>query len=135
MGAYTGAGGHCGFNETKNFLSSHCFWLIPSEDIRFFVQSCIHCVSTRGEETVPRPFGPAMHGTQRNDLIQSDCVEFGASRSGEQYVILVGDDHSAYCWLYLFESTSAAVVPNAMVDWNASFGTLTGLMSDGPTQF
>lgn len=49
-------------------------------DVRAFVRACIHCLSTAGGEKVPRPFGPSVHRTKANDLLQFDYIYLGASQ-------------------------------------------------------
>lgn len=104
-------------------------------DIFVFVASCIHCSSTKGGDTVPRPFGPSVHGTCPNDFVQFDYIDLVLAYSGEKYVLLVQDNHSRYAWFYPSTSTSADTVASTLVHWCAAFGTPGMLMSDGPTHF
>lgn len=84
---------------------------------------------------MPRPFGPAVHGTGPNDLLQFDYIEIGSASTGEKYVLMLRDDHSSYCWFFAFRDTLAENAARAVVDWCAAFGVPAGLMSDGPTHF
>lgn len=104
-------------------------------DVRNFIRSCIRCLSTVGGGNTPRPFGPAVHGTKANDLLQFDYIEIGPSDTGEKYVLMLRDDHSDYKWLFAFLDTSAANASRAIIDWAAAFGVPNGLMSDGLTHF
>jgi len=67
---HTSAAGHRGINATESDIRKSFFWSTLREDVRDFVRACIHCVSTVGGDKVPRPFGPAFHGTSANDLLQ-----------------------------------------------------------------
>lgn len=84
---------------------------------------------------VPRPFGPAVHRTSANDLLQFDYIGIAKAHSGEKYVLILRDDHSNYCWLYACPETSAEHAARAIKDWSAAFGVPNQQMSDGPTHF
>lgn len=133
--AHTGAAGHRGAQATKDVLARFFVWSTLDEDITLFVKSCIHCLSTTGGETVPRPFGPALHGTMPNDLVQFDYIEMGTGRTGDKYILMVRDDHSGYCWFYPAVTTTAETAAHALLDWCAAFGAPAAFMSDGPTHF
>lgn len=133
--AHTGPSGHRGAKSTESTLRKNFFWSTMTSDVRTFVRSCIHCLSTIGGEKVPRPFGPAIHGTKANDLLQFDYVEIANTPSGMKYILMLRDDHSDYKWLLPFPDTSAENAARAIIDWSAAFGVPKGLMSDGPTHF
>lgn len=59
-----------------------------------FKRACIHCLSTIGGERIPRQFRAAVYGTKPNDLLQFDYIEFSESNSGDDYVLMLRDDHS-----------------------------------------
>lgn len=133
--AHTGAAGHRGRKATETALTSHYSWTTLSEDIGLFVRSCIHCLSTTGGETVPRPYGPALHGSTPNALLQFDYIEMGLGSTGDKYILMLRDDHSGYTWFYPTDTTSAETAAHALLDWCAAFGAPKQLMSDGPSHF
>lgn len=133
--AHTGAAGHRGRQATEKALAARFSWTTLSTDIRLFVRSCIHCLSTTGGETVPRPYGPAVHGTTPNALLQFDYIEMGLGSTGDKYILMLRDDHSGYSWFYPSETTSAETAAHALLDWCAAFGAPNQLMSDGPSHF
>ena len=102
-------------------------------DVPSFVRACIQCLSTTGGGKIPRPFGPAVHGTKSNDLPQFEYFEMGPSSTGEKYVLLLRDDTSDYKWMFVFPDTSAENAATAIIDCSAAFGVSNRLMSDGPT--
>lgn len=65
---------------------------------------------------VPRPFGPVVHGTSTNDLLQFNYIELFASSSVERYVLMLRDDHIGYSRFYPSITTSANVAVNALLD-------------------
>lgn len=96
IAAHTGAGGHRGAASTTTAVKKIFWWSTMSEDIRTFVQKCIHCMSTTGGKKVPSPLGEALHGTKSNDLLQFDYLKVGCSNTGEKYVLLMRDGFSGY---------------------------------------
>ena len=133
--AHTGPAGHRGIEATEQALRSNFFWSTMTSDVRMFVKACIHCLSTVGGGKVPRPFGPALHGTKPNALLQFDYIELGMGANGDKYVLMLRDDHSDYKWFFAFPDTSAENAATSIIDWSAAFGVPEGLMSDGPTHF
>lgn len=133
--AHTGPSGHRGRVTTKNVLSENIKWTTLSDDVRPFVRTCIHCLSNIGGEKIPRQFGPAVHGTMPNDLIQFDYIENGPSSDGAKYVLMVRDDHSDFKWLFALTATTTENAATALTDWCALSGIPNGLMSVGPTHF
>ena len=133
--AHTGPSGHRGVRSTTSVLRQNFFWSTLTEDVKTFIATCIHCVSTVGGEKVPRPFGPAFHGTAPNDLVQFDYIEIAPASNGDKYILMLRDDHSDYKWLFAYPSTAAANAAASLVDWCAAFGVPKAFMSDGPTHF
>ena len=133
--AHTSASGHRGADATERSLRKQFFWTSLTADVHNFVRSCIHCLSTTGGQKIPRPFGPAVHGTRPNELLQFDYIEIGPANNGEKYILMLRDDHSDYKWFFMFPATTAANAAMAIVDWCGAFNPPTGLMSDGPTHF
>jgi len=133
--AHTGPAGHRGREATSRALRSYFKWSTVSEDVSTFVRACIHCLSTLGGEKIPRPFGPSVHGTKPNDLLQFDYIHLGPSHNGDQYVLMMRDDHSDYKMFYCFPSTDAENAATAIIEWCSLFGVPGRLMSDGPTHF
>lgn len=133
--AHTGPAGHRGCTATESVIRSKFTWSTVSADVRSFVRAYIHCLSTLGGEKIPRPFGPAVHGTKPNDLLQFDYIDIGPSNNGDNYVLMMRVDHSDYKMYYCFPSTDAENAATAIIEWCSLFGVPSGLMSDGPTHF
>lgn len=58
-------------------------WTSFSEDVRSFVQTCIHFLSTQSEEKVLSPSGKSLYGTKASDVLQFDFIEVDSSLLGE----------------------------------------------------
>ena len=133
--AHCGAAGHRGFKNTMLSIKDHFFWKEMEEDVKRFVASCIHCVATTRGNREPRPFGPAVHGTSANDLIQFDFLEIGPSATGMKYILMIRDDLSSYSWLILFAKENAKNASDGLFEWCTTFSTPKALMSDGGSHF
>lgn len=82
--AHTTIGCHRGRKATETVLGSRFYWATLSDDVELFVQACIHCLSTTERECIPRPFGPSVHGTKPNELLQFDYIELGKATTGSR---------------------------------------------------
>lgn len=133
--AHCGAAAHRGARATKPALRAHFAWSTLSADVKTFVKKFIHCLSTTGGETFPRPFGSTLHGTTPNALVQFDYISMGKATTGDQYILMIRDDHSGYCWLFPAATLAAETSADALNDWSASFGVPDQIMPDGPTHF
>lgn len=132
---HTGPSGHRGNKATQIVLRDHFFWKTVNKDVQTSVRSCIHCLSTSETGIVPRPFGPAFHGTAANNLKRFDCIEISLSTSGGKHVLMLRDDLSDYKRFYACHDLTAETAAKAIIDWCAAFGVPKSLMSDGPTHF
>ena len=133
--AHTGPAGHRGYAATTKALQDCFTWTTLKQDVKDFIRGCIHCLSTQGGGSMPRPFGPSFFGTKPNDLLQFDYIELGPRSIGAKYVLMLRDDHSGYCWFFAFPDSIAENAATAIIDWSAAFGVPAALMSDGPTHF
>lgn len=84
---------------------------------------------------MPRPFGPAVHGADPNDLVQFDYFDMGLATTGERYILMVRDNHSEYAWLYPSCDMTEETAAHSLLDWCTWFGAPTSFMSDDPTHF
>ena len=55
--------------------------------------------------------------------------------TGYQYILMIRDDHSCYCWFFPDTIITAETANNILDEWSASFGVRTTVMSEGPTHF
>lgn len=114
--AHTCTAGHRSTTVINNAISREFYWTTLFEDVDIFFSSCIHCLSTKEEGKVPRPYGPALVGTKPNELVHFDYIELGQSSTDEKYVLMVHDDHSCYSWFYPTSSTDSETAANALLD-------------------
>lgn len=104
--AHTDPAVHRGLDASEKALRSMFKWSALAEDVRAFVCACSHCLPTFGGKKITRPFSPAVHSTNPNDLLQFDYIDFRDSKKGEKYVLMLRDDHSDYTFFYSFPNTA-----------------------------
>lgn len=132
---HSGPSGHRGVQPTTVAIKSVFQWSTLVEDVKAFCRSCIHCVLTLGGLRVPRPFGPAVHGTEPNDLLLFNFLEIGPSNTDAKYLLLLRDDFSSYSGLIPFASANANNTADALIEWATTLTAPKMLMSDEGTHF
>jgi Integrase zinc binding domain len=126
---HAGSSGHRGVKTTTLMLASEFCWATLAEDVKSFVQDCLHCKCVRGE-MVPRPFGSTMHATKPNHLIHFDFLTMPMSLKGTQYVLVIKDDMSGFCVLIKCAAADALAVQEGLLDWFKLFGVCEQWVSD-----
>lgn len=76
-----------------------------------------------------------MYGTKPNDLLQFGYLDLGKSITGDRYVLMTGDDHIGYAWVYLTSATNAEEATYALINEYAALRTPLRFMFDSPTNF
>lgn len=71
------ASGHRGMKVTEVRVLSQLYWATLSDDVRFFVQACLHFPLKMGGEKVPQPIGYFLHVTKANNLLHFDFLKSG----------------------------------------------------------
>lgn len=61
-------------------------------------------------------FGPAVHGTTPNDLLQSDHIEMTVAAPGRKKVIVLRDNYSHWFGFSALAHTSAGNAAGAIAD-------------------
>jgi len=133
--AHTSSAGHRGIAATESAIRRSFHWTTITEDVDAFIKGCIHCLSTLQGKKIPRPFGPAVHGTYANDLVQFDFLEIAPGRDGVKYILMVRDDFSSFCWLFPFANANSANTCEALLEWCSTFNVPSMFMSDQGTHF
>jgi transposase InsO family protein len=110
------------------------FWSNMSQDVRSFVQSCLHCLSSAEGEKVPRPLSSQEHASAPNAILHFDFLYVTPSIYGT-YVLVLKDDFSNFVRLILSRDATSQVVSSALVDWFACFGLVQKWVSDQGSHF
>ena len=106
-----------------------------SDDVEFFVRSCLHCFCTETGKIIPRPLGHALHAVEPNKLLHFDFCYISTGEKGKTYVLVLKDDHSSYVWLVPTTEVTAEAAATALIDWFATFGIVQQWVSDRGSHF
>lgn len=135
IAGHTGMAGHRGWRTTKATVASHFFWEKMGEDVKSFVKSCLHCLSTEPGNVIARPLGHALHASKPNELLHFDFCYMCPGIDELNYVLILKDDLSGYTWLIATSDTTAATVADALLKWFSSFGIVRTWVSDRGSHF
>lgn len=119
--AHASAAGHRGAATSARALKSSLSWHTLESNVAAFVARCLYCMVAGGER-VPRPFGPADHGTKPNEVLHFDFLALPASSSGSRSMFVVKDDMSGYVGLVECVAATASEAAAALIDWAKRFG-------------
>jgi hypothetical protein len=102
-----------------------------ANDVKVFLQNCLHFVAIILGDKVLRPLGMQIHATKPNEILHFDFLYIGLSRDGKyQYKLLLKDDLSRYLWLVPCRSADAAAIFDALMRWLAVFAVVLLWISD-----
>ena len=109
------------------------------KDIEKFVHQCLHCVDSKAGNTMPRPLGDLVQGTEVGDVFHFDCLSLGESDTidtgglvdgGYKHVLVLVDDVSRFVWREKAVSCWMEVAVRSVLKWYASFGRPKAFTSD-----
>lgn len=86
-------------------------------------------------ENGPRPFGLAISGKKRKELLQLVYIELGTSENDGKYVLRLRDGYSDYKWFFFFPGTIAENAASLITKCRFIFGVPNALMSDWPAHY
>lgn len=135
IASHTGLGGHRGAKVTSAAIKSQFHWLKMDEDVKDFVESCIHCLSTTSGDIIPRPLGHALHASAPNKLLHFDFCYMSQGEEDYLYVLVLKDDFSGYVWLEPTKAADADTVTDVLIRWFSSFGVVKNWVSDRGSHF
>ena len=135
IAAHTGHGGHRGINVTQASVEAHFWWNDMKDDIKTFVSSCLHCLTTASGNMVPRPLRHALHASKPNELLHFDYYYMMEGKDNYKYVLILKDDFSSYVWLKATKETTAEVTADYLIDWFSTFGVVNDWVSDRGSHF
>ncbi len=104
-------------------------------DVDQFVRNCLHCLTTRRGDTVPRPLRSAIHGTHPNEILHMDYLYMGPGVDDKKYLLVLRDDLSSYVWLWSAGSCTSEHAEDALSNWIGAFGCPVWLISDRGSHF
>jgi hypothetical protein len=96
-----------------------------ANDVQQFLEKCLMCKATEPGEFMPVPFAETLHSDKPGEILHFDFLYMGPSLTGELYALVLKDDASMYAGLIAAKGADADTVVNALMQWNAAFGTST----------
>ncbi|KAH9109322.1 hypothetical protein AeMF1_015599 [Aphanomyces euteiches] len=132
--AHAGAAGHRRIDATTASVEEMFEWRTTKADVKGFVSACLHCIVVDGE-SVPRPWGEALHATKTNELIHFDWVSFPQAANGVKKVLVIKDDMSGFVRLHASSTATAAETAAALMEWFSLFGVVKTWVSDCGSNF
>lgn len=136
VAAHCGSSGHRGAGATERKVRAEFSWPKLTQDVKEFVQGCIHCIISRSGERVPRPLASALHAQKPNEVVHMDFLYMGPSTKDElKYILILKDDLTSFTWLFASSSPDAETATNAIARWISTFGSMDWLVSDQGSHF
>lgn len=83
VGSHAGAEGHKSAATTKANPATRFRWRSIANDVKSFVDSCLHCISAESGQLVSRPLGHVLQGSNPNELIHFDYSHMGKVTGAE----------------------------------------------------
>lgn len=99
VAAHCGLGGHGGYTTTCQIIKENMYWETMDEDIKAFVQSCLVRKLFSSGDKIRRPLGSQLHAVKVSELLHFDYLYIGESFNQMEYILILKDDFSGYCFL------------------------------------
>ena len=115
--------------NTLAALARRFYWRGITRDVKDFCLQCLHCVTTRGGNRVPRPLGVAAHAASSNLILHWDFLfvqraEQGVSKHGYSYILCLKDGYDSYCELVSCTSCNTEAAVEALMEWFKRYGVV-----------
>lgn len=141
--AHQGGSGHRGQEETMREIRRHFSWEGLADDVKKFVQECLHCVSVGHGKRVPRPLATALHASGVNEVLHFDFLYMEGLRGRTskttepawKYVLVLKDDFSGFVELVPSTGADSSTTVTALLDWFKRFGIVQQWVSDQGSHF
>lgn len=136
--AHAGLAGHRGVKATTTAIESEFHWPTLRSDVKEFVRQCLHCLATTGGNTIPRPYGEAIHAELPNEAMHMDWLflqKLPKGAKSEQYAHVCKDDASSLCQLRAYRDPTAENVVTDLETWGGYFGVPRVWISDGGSHY
>lgn len=130
---HTARASHLINSASESVIQSHVVLCTPLTDVNTVVCSCVHCRSRVWRINVHAVIVSALYATAKSVLVESNHMKVAHPGSGEKQLLMLRDDHSNYCWLFLFPYTMAESAALEIIDWSAVFGVTNSVMFNSPT--
>lgn len=69
-----------------------------------------------GSRKFSHPFGPSLHGTMTNAIVQLDHIDMVISKIGRKHILMLRVNDSRYFSFYTYSSTNAETAIDCLID-------------------
>ena len=135
VSAHSGFGGHRGYTTTLEILKEKLHWDNMEGDVKSFVNGCLVCLLSSSGNHVRRPLGTQIHAERVGELLHFDFLYVGESTNHMEYVLLLKDDFSGYCFLRACQKADAATTAEVLMEYFTTFVPVLQWFSDQGTHF
>ena len=94
------------------------------DDIKVFCLPCLHC-RINDQKVIPRPFGKAVHGNERNEVLHFDFISMyyltPKSEHLYKHVLILKNECSGFVELISATNPDHFTVPDSLMDWCKGF--------------
>uniref|UniRef100_H3H7U3 Reverse transcriptase n=1 Tax=Phytophthora ramorum TaxID=164328 RepID=H3H7U3_PHYRM len=112
------------------------FYITKVEDkVAKFVRQCLLYKHVKGSRLIPRPYGPLLTPTERNEVVHWDFLSHGEGYGDSAYLLVVKNGLSHFCELFPCATPTAYVAAEALLMWAARYGIPKTLLSDQGAHF
>ncbi|KAJ8544474.1 hypothetical protein ON010_g11791 [Phytophthora cinnamomi] len=127
--AHCGSQGHRGQDAVTLMLKERFYVMNVDDKVAKFVRQCLLCKHVKGPRQIPRPYGPLLTPTQRNEVEHWDFLSLGESYGDSKYLLVVKDGLSHFCELLPCATPTAYVTaePLTLCPIYATVEMFTGL--------
>ena len=136
--SHCSAAGHRASDTTKKALQQRYLWSGMVNQVKTMCDNCLHCITTRGGDKVPRPWGETVRGTYNFEVMHMDWLYMEpvkGSHHNMKYVLVLKDDLSGYVRLYASARADSRSTAEALNQWMADLKTPKTIVSDQGTHF
>ena len=94
---HQGLAGHRGHKATLSNLAAQFFWEDMDKEVDGWRKTCLQCIKLTTGDMVPRPLGSQLMAERPGEIISTDYVKLGATRTGYTYVLMIVDRFTRLC--------------------------------------
>ncbi len=135
ISAHCGLGGHRGYTTTCYVIKERVNWEGMEEDVKAFVKGCMVCLLSSSSDKVRRPLGSQIHAEKVRELLHFDYLYVGESSNNKEYILILKDDFSGYCFLRACEKADAETTAEVLMEYFTTFVPVLSWFSDQGTHF
>jgi len=131
---HAGSAGHRGYKPTLASISNQFNWKGLRDTVTEFMRDCLQCLKTRSGRCIPLVWGSQVRAEAPAEVVHIDHLFIQSqSISGHKYILVLKCGFSHVCKLIPTFSTDTAPVVQSILDWIATHGLMTCIVTDGPS--